>query len=92
MHSKTIEFSFFKSYQRDTKKNKFFLFYIYSVEKKKIISNMSFVSPINTITLDCSGNVLPNAIVLADVDSNKVREYENFHKLFNSFFFVFNIE
>ena len=40
---------------------------IYSVEK------MSFVSPINTITLDCSGNVLPNASLLADVDSNKVR-------------------
>lgn len=65
-----------------------FLFCIYSVEKKKIISNMSFVSPINTITLDCSGNVLPNAIVLADVDSNKVREYENFHKLFNSLFLI----
>jgi hypothetical protein len=35
---------------------------------------MSFVAPINTITLDCSGNVLPNALLLADVDSNKVRD------------------
>jgi hypothetical protein len=35
---------------------------------------MTFVSPINTITLDCLGNVLPNAILLADVDFNKVRE------------------
>ena len=43
------------------------MFYIYSVD------NMTFVSPINTITLDCSGNVLPNAVLLADVDSNKVR-------------------
>ncbi|CAF2395272.1 unnamed protein product [Rotaria sp. Silwood2] len=32
---------------------------------------MTFVSPINTITLDCSGNVLPNAILLADVDATK---------------------
>jgi hypothetical protein len=47
---------------------------------------MSFVSPINTITLDCSGNVLPNAILLADVDSNKVRE--NFKKLLNTNFRV----
>jgi len=37
---------------------------------------MTFVSPINTITLDCLGNVLPNAILLADVDFNKVRESE----------------
>jgi len=35
---------------------------------------MIFVSPINTITLDCSGNVLPNAILLADIDGNKVRK------------------
>lgn len=42
---------------------------------------MSFVSPINTITLDCSGNVLPNSILLADVDLNKVREkYERKNK------------
>ncbi len=34
---------------------------------------MTFISPINTITLECSGNVLPNAILLADVDFNKVR-------------------
>ncbi len=34
---------------------------------------MTFVSPINAITLDCSGNVLPNAILLADIDSNTVR-------------------
>ncbi|CAF3489155.1 unnamed protein product [Adineta steineri] len=35
---------------------------------------MTFVSPINTITLDCSSNVLPNAILLADVDMNKSNE------------------
>ena len=49
---------------------------------------MSFISPINTITLDCSGNVLPNAILLADVDSNKVREIErNLSGIF--VFFIF---
>ncbi|CAF0815287.1 unnamed protein product [Rotaria sp. Silwood1] len=35
---------------------------------------MTFVSPINTITLDCSGNVLPNAILLADVDATKTNK------------------
>ncbi|UJR28382.1 hypothetical protein I4U23_009623 [Adineta vaga] len=35
---------------------------------------MTFVSPINTITLDCSSNVLSNAILLADVDMNKSNE------------------
>ncbi|CAF4322149.1 unnamed protein product, partial [Rotaria socialis] len=35
---------------------------------------MTFVSPINTITLDCTGNVLPNAILLADVDSTKINK------------------
>ncbi|CAF0845502.1 unnamed protein product [Rotaria sordida] len=32
---------------------------------------MTFISPINTITLDCSSNILPNAILLADVDATK---------------------
>jgi hypothetical protein len=44
---------------------------------------MTFVSPINTITLDCSGNVLPNAILLADVDFNKVRTNETNVDLMN---------
>ncbi len=44
---------------------------------------MTFVSPINTITLDCSGNVLPNAILLADVDLNKVRMSETSVDLMN---------
>ena len=47
---------------------------------------MTFVSPINTITLECSGNVLPNAILLADVDSNRVRS--SFMKLFIRMLFV----
>ncbi|CAF0886156.1 unnamed protein product [Adineta ricciae] len=35
---------------------------------------MTFVSPVNTMTLDCSGNVVSNALLLADVDMNKSNE------------------
>ena len=51
---------------------------------------MTFISPVNTITLDCPGNVLPNAVLLADVNATKVRKAFFVYKILNAFVFLFN--